>query len=310
MPNWTKLSNTRQDFSFLLFEPFSNHVLANVLEPLRAANDLLGREAYRWTFLTVEGGAVRSSSGLPVMPHAALGDEGEGDVLVVLPSYGYRELPNPYLRRALRAASERYLWMAGVDCGAWLLADAELLEASRATIHYDEYDAFSERFPTVRAERSRWGGALWSCCGAAGLEGTRWAYRGGAEWIERRVAGLSDAEWQRRRRGAHPPTGCRDGRHEWQLPPGRLEPRCDACGSPWDESGTRGKAGCGVCGAARRLCTQCWAVLPEATFLRGGCRFHPGSFCESRTIRFATKQRSGGALVRIGTADADVKCRR
>ena len=159
-----------------------------------------------------------------------------------------------------------------------------------------------------RAERSRWGGALWSCCGAAGLEGTRWAYRGGAEWIERRVAGLSDAEWQRRRRGARPPTGCRDGRHEWQLPPGRLEPRCDACGSPWDESGTRGKAGCGVCGAARRLCTQCWAVLPEATFLRGGCRFHPGSFCESRTIRFATKQRSGGALVRIGTADADVKC--
>ena len=62
-----------------------------------------------------------------------------------------------------------------------------------------------------------------------------------------------------------------------------------------------------MCGAARRLCTQCWAVLPEATFLRGGCRFHPGSFCESRTIRFATKQRSGGALVRIGTTDAEVK---
>ncbi len=156
MPNWTKLSQTRQDFSLLLFDPFSNHVLANILEPLRAANDLLGREVYRWKFLTVDGGAVRSSSGLPVMPHAALGDEGEGDMLVVLPSYGFRALPNPYLRRALRTASDRYLWMAGVDCGAWLLADADLLDASRATIHYDEFDAFSERFPNVRAERSRW----------------------------------------------------------------------------------------------------------------------------------------------------------
>ena len=58
------------------------------------------------------------------MPHAALGDEGEDDMLVVLPSYGCA-LPNPYLRQALRTASDRYLWMAGVDCSAWLLADAD-----------------------------------------------------------------------------------------------------------------------------------------------------------------------------------------
>ena len=156
MPDWTKLSASTQEFSFLLFEPFSNHVLANVLEPLRAANDLLGREVYRWKFLTVDGGTVRSSSGLPVMPRAALGDEGEGDTLRVMPSYGYRGLASPYLRRALRTASERYLWMAGIDCGAWLLADAGLLEDTRATIHYEEFEAFSERFPDVRADRSRW----------------------------------------------------------------------------------------------------------------------------------------------------------
>ena len=146
-----------------------------------------------------------------------------------------------------------------------------------------------------QAERSRWGGEIWSCCGGAGLDGTKWRYRGAAEWIERRVAGQSDAEWQRRHRATTPLNGCREEHHEWGLPRGRDEPRCGACDSRWDESGTRGLAGCSACGEAQRLCTQCWTVLPDEQFSQAdGCRFHPGSFCESRTIRFATKQRSGG----------------
>ncbi len=156
MPNWTKLSHARQDFSFLLFEPFSNHVLANVLEPLRAANDLLGREVYRWQFLTLDGQPVESSSGLPVSPHAVLGEEKPSDYLVLLPSYGYRQLTGPALRRGLRAAAKRHLCVMGLDCGAWLMADAELLDGYRATIHPEEHDAFAEHFPDVRADRLRW----------------------------------------------------------------------------------------------------------------------------------------------------------
>lgn len=140
----------------MLFEPFSNHVLANVLEPLRAANDLLGRAAYGWHFVTLDGAAVRSSSGLPVTPHAALGAEPAGDYLVVLPSYGYRALTSPALRSGLRAAARRHKALIGLDCGAWLLADAGLLDGTRATIHFDEFDQFSERFPNVEAQRARW----------------------------------------------------------------------------------------------------------------------------------------------------------
>ena len=37
-----------------------------------------------------------------------------------------------------------------------MLAAAGLLDGRRATIHFDEFDAFSEQFPEVRAERARW----------------------------------------------------------------------------------------------------------------------------------------------------------
>ncbi len=151
----------------LLFNRFSNHCLANAVEPLRAANTLFGRRAYDWQFLTLDGTSVTSSSGLPVAANAALGVGGKGDVLFVLPSYGFRDIAGA-AAPALRAAARRYRVMVGMDAGSWLLASAGLLSGKRATIHWQELEDFSETFPDVTAERRRVvrDGAIWSCAGA------------------------------------------------------------------------------------------------------------------------------------------------
>jgi transcriptional regulator GlxA family with amidase domain len=153
--NHASIHAAPQQFGVLLFDNFSNHCLANMIEPLRAANDLLGFEAYRWTFLTLDGGPATSSSGLPVMAHQKLSDA-SGDGLILLPSYGYRQLANGAMDRALRAASRRFQTLIGLDTGAWLLAHAGVLDGHPATIHFEEFDAFSERFPDVNARRERW----------------------------------------------------------------------------------------------------------------------------------------------------------
>ena len=137
-----------------LYERFSNHCLANAVEPLRAANDILGRRAYDWHLVTPDGGPVASSSGLPVAPAAALGEAPGGDALLVMPSYGHRG--HEAHGRALRRAAARYRIVAGLDAGAWLLAAAGLLDGRAATIHHDLHDAFAERFPQVRPRRARW----------------------------------------------------------------------------------------------------------------------------------------------------------
>ena len=139
----------------LLFERFSNHCLANTVEPLRAANDVLGRSAYEWCTLTPDGAPVASSSHLSVVPAAALDEGDAGDALVVMPSYGYRGHTTPALRTALARAAERHATLIGLDTGAWPLAAAGLLEGRRATIHPSELDAFAERFPRVHAVRER-----------------------------------------------------------------------------------------------------------------------------------------------------------
>jgi transcriptional regulator GlxA family with amidase domain len=145
-----------RDVGVLLFEQFSNHCLANAIEPLRAANTFAGRTLYRWSYLSVDGASVTSSSGLPVQPETTLARHPGGDLLFVMPSYGFREQARPATLRALRSAAGRFGALVGLDTGAWLIAAAGLLSGRRATIHWDELTALAERFPEVEVVDARY----------------------------------------------------------------------------------------------------------------------------------------------------------
>jgi len=155
MPIWSKPPHATQRYVILLFDRFSNHCLANLVEPWRGANALARRTVFDWRFATIDGAPVTSSSGLPVLPEGALAGLGGGDILFVMPSYGVRALASQACLRALLAARRRFACLAGLDTGAWLLAAAGLLRGYRATIHWDELGPFSEAFPDLELTRQR-----------------------------------------------------------------------------------------------------------------------------------------------------------
>ncbi|SDD44837.1 GlxA family transcriptional regulator [Ruegeria marina] len=167
MQSSSKIRIPTQTMDFLLFDEFSNHCLANTVEPLRAANTLSRRALYAWRFLTLDGAPVHSSSGLQVSPHDRL-DRGRGSMLVVMPSYGFRTYEGWRTLRALTAAAKRYPTLAGLDTGSWLLARAGLLDGHRATIHWEELTSFAEAFPQVHTVRERFviDGPRITCSGA------------------------------------------------------------------------------------------------------------------------------------------------
>ena len=152
MPYSKNPSRVPTQISILLFDRFSNHCLANVLEPLRAANDLSSQQVFEWNIVVLGGQRVRSSSGLRLEADAQLADM-RGDILMVMPSYGFLTHANVTSSRALRAAARRFDILAGLDTGSWLLAEAGLLDGYRATIHWDELDRFSERFSDIDVQK-------------------------------------------------------------------------------------------------------------------------------------------------------------
>lgn len=158
---------TTQTVAVLLFDNFSNHCLANAVEPMRAANTLARQPLFRWQFLGLDGQSLTSSSGLPVAPEMALRDHPGGDLLMILPSYDFKRHANPQTFRSLRAARKRFKTLVGLDMGSWLLAGAGLLENRTATVHWDELDHFAETFPEVDAspKRTVLDGDVYSCGG-------------------------------------------------------------------------------------------------------------------------------------------------
>ncbi len=149
MPNWFIHTEKPETVGVLLYPKFSNHCLANVVEPLRAANTLSRKQLYQWQFLTADGLQVESSSGLPILPSCSLSDHPGGDYLFVLPSYDVREHTTPANAMSLRSAAKRFQRIVGLDTGSWLLAAAGLLTGRRATIHWEEITSFSETFDLV-----------------------------------------------------------------------------------------------------------------------------------------------------------------
>ena len=138
----------------LLFDGFSNHCLANAIEPLRAANMLGRKPHYEWRYLTISGDIATSSSGLQILSHGRL-EDAQGDLLLVMPSYGYQTLGDAAVLRNLRAAARRFTGLAGLDTGSWLMAKAGLLTGHQATIHWEVLTHFSETFPEVNVVRER-----------------------------------------------------------------------------------------------------------------------------------------------------------
>lgn len=154
MQNWTKDHAAVRQVDVLLFDAYSAHCLANTVEPLRAANTFAGRQVYGWRFLTLDGGTAVSSSGMEVRAHGRLADC-RGDMLIAMPSYDFLRHATVAASRALQSAARRYDVLAGFDTGAWLLAQAGLLDGHQATIHWQELTRFAERFPEVQAQRAR-----------------------------------------------------------------------------------------------------------------------------------------------------------
>lgn len=137
------------NLTFLLFDGFSNMVLASAIEPLRAARDLSGRRVFSWQTATLDGAPARASSGLTIGVDLALADIGATDALVLVAGYGVRDQMRRETFHAIRAKARGLPVLAGLDTGAWLLAGAGFLTGRRATVHWMERGALAESFPEV-----------------------------------------------------------------------------------------------------------------------------------------------------------------
>ncbi len=127
------------------------------LEVFSSANPCLqrmGRHAatpYRVDLVTQAGADVDTTSGISLRAHGALRDlRGPIDTLLVPGGEGVREaVLDRELTGWIARASKRCRRVASVCTGAYLLAEAGLLEGKRATTHWHACEDLARRYPQV-----------------------------------------------------------------------------------------------------------------------------------------------------------------
>ncbi len=141
--------------------------LAGPLSAFEKANSLSGRELYALHVISEHGGLVHGSSGLPVQTSCF--EEFDFDTVIFV---GGEVAPMfcPGAVTAAKALASRTGRVASVCSGAFLLAEAALLDGRRATTHWRLASNLQQRYPAVKVETDRIytaDGRIWTSAGVA-----------------------------------------------------------------------------------------------------------------------------------------------
>jgi transcriptional regulator GlxA family with amidase domain len=135
----------------VLFDGVQSLDVTGPLEVFAGARDRQGERAYRVRTASLGGLQVRTSSGLAITPDGDLRDESQGSPpgLLLVPGGEGARRRDPDLVAWLRAHVPHAERVASVCTGAFLLAEAGLLDGKRATTHWSRCDALRDQYPAI-----------------------------------------------------------------------------------------------------------------------------------------------------------------
>ena len=148
------MSDRVQEIVFLLVENFSHMAFACALEPFRVANNAAEKELYRWRIAAENGVEESCSNGTVTKADMGLLDAPDAMIIVVA-GLNAKQHATPavkaYLRRHARLGSGP---IGAICCGAYVLAEAGLMDGRRCALHWQYHDAFAEDHPDVELDSS------------------------------------------------------------------------------------------------------------------------------------------------------------
>ena len=170
----TMATPERKHFVFFLAPNFSMIAFTMALEPLRLTNRYYGRDVYTWRLISGDGKAVAASNHVECSVDGSLEEERSrihvderADMILVCAGMGIENYSNKTLNAWLRASNGRNTSIAGLCTGAWIMAEAGLLDEKRCAIHWENLPGFAERFPEadVYADLFEVDGSIYTCAG-------------------------------------------------------------------------------------------------------------------------------------------------
>lgn len=148
------VANAPTTVGFLLVPGFALMSYAAAIEPLRAANLISGGSLYRWWHAAPGGKPVMASNGVAIIPDCGTSSDRAADMVLVCAGGNPATFEDRSTLAWLRRLARKGIAIGGISGGPYILAKAGLLDARRATLHWEHLPAFREAFPDVEVTPS------------------------------------------------------------------------------------------------------------------------------------------------------------
>lgn len=136
---------------FLIFPGFPMACLTSMIEPLRAANEIAGRDMFGWSLISEAGARVEASAKVWFEPDLSLEDCDELDQLFLL-SGPSTPFANPSASQAkLRKLARHGMTIGAISGGIFPLARTGLLDGHTTSVHWCYETAFAAEFPRLQS---------------------------------------------------------------------------------------------------------------------------------------------------------------
>lgn len=139
---------------FLMFPGFPMACLTSAIEPLRAANEIVGRKVFTWKLVAETLAPVRSSAEVRFEPDVTLADCNDLHQLYLIspPSGNFADPRRGQAR--LRWLDRTGIVLGAFSGGIFPLSRAGLMEGRGCSVHWCYEAAFKSEFPKVIAKES------------------------------------------------------------------------------------------------------------------------------------------------------------
>jgi len=142
-------SKQNHHITFCLCPGFPLFCIASALEVLRHANRFTPEPFYSWSFLCEDNRPIQSNNGLWLVPDTSIEKAVSPDTAFVIAGFNPTELDSPRLRDWLHEQASSGRTIGGISNGAFLLAQAKLLDGYAATVHWEDFATFCVLYPRV-----------------------------------------------------------------------------------------------------------------------------------------------------------------
>ena len=150
------MSENEYNFSFILDDNFPYIAFTCATECIRVSNLDRFKSFFNYKCYSIKNNYVQASNGTNWSVDGTIDNIDKTDYIFVFAGDNYNELDKKKISSFLRAHHHKHIPIVGIGAGAFILAEAGLLNFNSAAVHWKFKKNFKEKFPDIEVVNDLW----------------------------------------------------------------------------------------------------------------------------------------------------------